>query len=226
MKRTHNFLKIAGIITCISVLMAAGKQETKSLFNKNNLDGWYAYSEKTGKINNATDLFKVEDGVIKLQGKNPGYLATLDTFKNYKLTAEYCWETDSALIAKAKKRNSGIIYHVPADFKDTLWPKGIQFQIKENCTGDFVLLQNTTMNVRGVINEPGKSVILSKLLDAELGVGQWNSIEIITKDGKCRQYLNGKLVNEGEEASVTSGRIVLQYEGYPVRFRNIFITKE
>ena len=39
------------------------------------------------------------------------------------------------------------------------------------------------------------------------------------------QRLNGKLVNKGTESSVNQGRILLQYEGFPIDFRKITIKK-
>ena len=62
--------------------------------------------------------------------------------------------------------------------KDTLWPQGIQFQIKEGATGDFILLQNVTLEQNGARNEPGRSVVISKSENAENAAGEWNQIEI------------------------------------------------
>ena len=59
----------------------------------------------------------------------------------------------------------------------------------------------------------------------EKNIGQWNKLVIISKNGVIIQKLNRKLVNQGTESSVTQGRILLQYEGYPIDFRKINIKK-
>lgn len=220
MNKLSGYLKLLIIISLVCLTDIA-QAVPPLIFNGNNLDGWYAYTKFKGKVSNANEIFIVENGEIKLQGNDPGYIATNNIYSDFKLTLEFCWEIDSAIIDKAKKRNSGVMYLVPDNFKDTLWPKGIQFQVKENCTGDFILLQNTTLKVNGVTNEPGRSVVIKKFKDAEKNVGEWNKIEIVSLNGKCSQYLNGILVNEGDEASVKNGRILLQFEGYPIKFRNI-----
>ena len=202
-------------------------QETNTkLFNGKNLKAWYAYVKSTGKHLDATEVFSVEDGVVKFSGDENGYLMSLDTFRNFHLIVEYKWDINPPENKKSKTKNSGIMYHVPIDAQDTFWPRGIQFQVKEGSTGDFVLLDNVTIQVNDSTNQPGKSVAMKRFTDAENPIGEWNKVEITSKNGTCTQKLNGKLVNEGKNASVTSGRILLQYEGYPIYFRKMEIVRE
>lgn len=198
--------------------------QTSEQVSINDLSEWYAYTNETGKVEDAANIFATENNVIKLQGKIPGYIATKNSYTNYKLAFDFCWETDTVIIGKAKKRNSGVIYHVPVDWEDGLWPKGIQFQIKEGFTGDFILMNNTTIMVNDSTYGPGRSVIIPKSANAEKETGTWNHLELITKNGKCKQFVNGDLVNEGIKASETKGRIVIMFEGFPLKFRNIEIT--
>ena len=225
MNRIYSFLKVILFLAVVLTAFQATSPKPTKLFNGKNFEGWYGYTSKTGKVADPSKLFRIENGVIRLQGKYPGYVATTDTFCNYKLSAEFCWETDSMIPRCSDKRNSGLMYNVPYVFKDTSWPEGIQFQIKENNCGDFILLHNVTMKVRGIVNKPDRSVVIPKLINAEKKAGEWNRIEIVILNGECIQYLNGKLVNEGTNASVKDGRILLQYEGYPVKFRNIELTQ-
>ncbi|WP_315824617.1 family 16 glycoside hydrolase [Paraflavitalea speifideaquila] len=115
------------------------------------------------------------------------------------------------------------MYNVPDTARDVLWPAGIQFQVKEGATGDFILLENVTLAVRGETKGPGKSVAVPRLGEQEKPLGQWNTILIRHIKGACTQYLNGVLVNEGSQASSQSGRILLQYEGAPIDFRKVEI---
>ena len=104
-----------------------------------------------------------------------------------------------------------------------LWPKGIKFQIKKDTTGDFILLNEVTLEIKGVKTAPGKSVVANKFKDAANSIGEWNTIVITSKNGKIRQELNGKLVNKGKKSSVQEGRVLLQYEGFPIDFRKVEI---
>jgi len=216
-------------ITAIIILLLSSTtifaQKSISLFNGDNLKGWYAFSTEDGKLKNAEDLFVVSDNTIHLLGKKAGYLMSKKSFNDFDLKAEFRWNTDENAARRSDKKNSGLMYLVPKSAKDTLWPQGIQFQIKEGATGDFILLQNVTLEKNGTRNEPGRSVVISKNENAEKTAGEWNTIEIRVEKGIVKQYLNGKLVNEGRYPSVTKGRILLQFEGYPIDFRSIEITK-
>ena len=51
--------------------------------------------------------------------------------------------------------------------------------------------------------------------------GEWNIVEFVVQGGNVKQYLNGKLVNEGSNAYPASGKILIQSEGAEVYFRDI-----
>ncbi|RVT76713.1 DUF1080 domain-containing protein [Flavobacterium sufflavum] len=200
-------------------------QKRIALFNQKDLKGWYAFGEEAGKHNNAAELFSVENNMIRMYGAKAGYLMSEQSFRNFELTVEYRWNTDANFVKKNNSKNSGVMYLVPAETPDVLWPKGIQFQIKEGATGDFVFLQEVTLNINGKKTEAGKSVVSKRFLDAEKPIGEWNKIVVISRNGKITQKLNGKLVNQGIESTVLEGRILLQYEGFPIDFRKVNIKK-
>lgn len=200
-------------------------QKRINLFNQKDLKGWYAFGEEKGKANNASELFSVANKMIRMYGPKAGYLMSEQSFRNFELTVEFRWNTDSQFAKKSNSKNSGVMYLVPSETPDVLWPKGIQFQIKEGATGDFVLLQEVTLNINGTKTEAGKSVVSKRFADAEKPIGEWNKLQVISKNGVITQKLNGKLVNKGIESSVTEGRILLQYEGYPIDFRKVCIKK-
>lgn len=211
----------------IVVLLLSQKNNAQqiALFNQKNLKGWYAFGEEKGKITNAAELFSAEDKMIRMYGTKAGYLISDQSFKNFKLTVEFRWNTDAKFAKKNNSKNSGVMYLVPSETPDVLWPKGIQFQIKEGATGDFVLLQEVTLNINGTKTAPGKSVVAKRFADAEKAVGEWNTLVVTSKNGVITQQLNGKLVNQGTASSVTDGRILLQYEGFPIDFRKVTIKK-
>lgn len=200
-------------------------QSISELFNGKDLQGWYAYEPETGIHKDASDIFHVEEQMIRLYGKKAGYLMSEESFQDFQLTAEFRWNIDTTFVRRNNKKNSGLMYLVPSDTPDTLWPKGIQFQIKEGATGDFILLKEVTLQIKGESTKPGKSVVAKRFSDASKPIGEWNTLVITVKDGNVKQELNGILVNEGTEPSVKEGRILLQYEGFPIDFRKVLIEK-
>ncbi|WP_083936596.1 3-keto-disaccharide hydrolase [Arcticibacter svalbardensis] len=214
------------IFSAFIILLAtscSNKVRQAQLFNGTTLDGWYAYVQGE-KHEDASTIFNVMDSMIRLNGERPGYLMSKQLYSNFELTLDYKWNTEPKYERGKGNKNSGVMYQVPVR-ADKLWPEGIQYQIKEGATGDFVLLDSVTLEVRGERNLPGKSVVIPRLSENERTVGEWNQLVIKSYKGKCSQYLNGKLVNEGIASSSLSGRILLQYEGSPIDFRRLIIRK-
>lgn len=209
---------------CIAFSFQLSAQKV-ALFNGKNLNFWYAFESVSGKHENAADLFNAEKHLIRLYGNKPGYLMTKQSYSNFKLTAEYRWNLDSSFVKTSKTKNSGIMYLIPDTAIDKLWCTGIQYQIKQNCSGDFIFLGGVTAKIDGKQTTAGKSMVYSKILEAEKAYGKWNKIEIIFQNQTIIQKLNGKIVNEARNPSVKTGRISLQYEGFPIDFKNIKITK-
>lgn len=217
-------------VFALIILMLLGSQLVDAqrktvVFNGKNLKEWYAFGEKSGKHNDVSDMFRVENRVFRFYGKEAGYMMSNQSFGEFKLTAEFRWNTDSTFVRKSKSINSGLMYLIPETAIDQLWPEGFQFQIKKGSTGDFVLLQQVTLEINGERTIAGKSETYKRTKDAFRPIGEWNKLEIIYKDGTILQKLNGKVVNEGKNPSVTSGRIALMYEGYPIDFRKVKITE-
>lgn len=219
-------MKLLLCYTALTLFFVGGLSAQKStpLFNGKNFKGWYGFTAVAGKTD-ASKLFSIKDGVIVMNGKDAGYVITNKSYKKFELTLEFKWETALGEEYAKRKRNSGVMYYVPSVQKDTLWPKGIQYQIKDNATGDFVMLQQTTIRVNDSINQPGKSTVIKHFTEAEKPLGEWNQLKIVVDQATCSQFLNGVLVNKGENPSVTQGRILLQYEGYPISFRNVLLKK-
>ena len=218
-------LKSFPIVILTFVVQQSLAQTPIHLFNGQNLDGWYAYTNESGKVDDASKIFSVENNMIRLYGKNAGYLMSLQTFRDFKIIIKFRWNLDSSFIRKMNNKNSGVMYLVPLATKDTLWPKGIQFQIKEGHTGDFILLKDVTLNVNNKTEGPGKSVVVDRTEDAANPIGEWNVLSITKTNNEIKQELNGKLVNLGRDPSVSEGRVLLMYEGFPIDFKQIEIEK-
>ncbi len=62
-----------------------------------------------------------------------------------------------------------------------------------------------------------------KFTDAEKPHGEWNTCVVLARGDTIRHYMNGVLVMEGTEASLTRGKINLQSEGAEVYYRAIVL---
>jgi hypothetical protein len=184
-------------------------------------DDWYAFTKISKLKIKPSEVYEFTDGMIRMYGDNIGYLMTSKSYKNFELALEFRWNIEEKFNKSKVKKNSGVMYNIPADSPDNIWPKGIQFQMKENTTGDFIFLDNITALVKGKLVEAGASVTSPKFEANENPYGEWNLVLIRSFNGKITQYLNGKLVNECVEASSKEGKISLNYEGSPIDFRNI-----
>jgi hypothetical protein len=217
------YINISSIIVIIFFLISGcqTKTQTENLTSANN---WTAFQDGTGKHTNAQDIFEFNNDAINLYGKKAGYLISNKSYSSFILKAEFKWNTDTCVIRKSNKPNSGLMYMVPDTITDKLWPAGIQYQIKKGATGDFILLGSVTININGQETIAGKSVASKRFNDAAKPFGEWNSIEIICKNDSITQKLNNVIVNQGTSPSTKSGRILLQYEGFPIDFKDIEIT--
>ena len=59
--------------------------------------------------------------------------------------------------------------------------------------------------------------------EVENAHGQWNTVELIADHDGVVQFVNGKLVNQGEHAHATSGKIDFESEGAEIYFSNMVI---
>lgn len=205
-------------VIALLVLTASCAVQHNDFSEKN----WYAFTKASKeRIVKPSQVYEFSEGMIRMYGDNIGYLMTNKSYKNFELSLEFRWNIDEKWNPSKAKKNSGLMYNIPTDSPDNIWPKGIQFQMKEHTTGDFIFLDNITAVVNGKLVAAGASVTSAKFLANENPYGEWNTVVVRSFNGKITQYLNGKLVNQCTEASSTEGKISLNYEGSPIDFRNI-----
>ena len=203
------------------------KEKMHSLFNGKNLDGWYSFLKTTGKNNDPEKVFTVEDGLLHISGKDFGYIATEKEYADFHFAVEFKWGTKKypPRDADTTKRDNGICYYFSSGAKDTVWPVSIECQIQEGDVGDIWLIGGTTMTVDGKTTEPKDYNRLVKKRDAEKPNGEWNRVEVIAVKGKITYIVNGVVVNEGENPSVSKGKILIQSEGAEIYYRKIEVAE-
>lgn len=214
----------------LSSFFANAQQEQKKmkpLFNGKNLDGWYSFLKIKGKNNDPEKVFTIENSMLHISGKEFGYICTKKEFTNFHLAVEFKWGVKKypPRDADTTKRDNGICYYMPADAKDTVWPKSIECQIQEGDVGDIWLIDHTTIIADGMRSMPDSFHRIVKKKDAEKPSGEWNRVEVIANHGKITYIVNGIVVNEGEDPSITRGKILVQSEGAEIYYRKIEIAE-
>jgi hypothetical protein len=201
--------------------VALQAQEFKPLFNGKDLQGWNSYLKGKGKNNDTDTVFSVINGILKITGKEFGYIVTERTFTDFHLLVEFKWGLKKYPPRENAVRDNGICYYVVPE--DRVWPRSVECQVQEGDCGDFWLIDSVTAVVDGVLQGPTKNTRVTKKKDNEKPSGEWNRVEVIANKGKCTHIVNGVVVNEATDASLRSGRLLIQSEGAEIYYRKIDI---
>jgi hypothetical protein len=241
MMRKTLLLAIAGIIFACSAI-AATKGIPKhgpavELFNGTDFTNFDLFLKSTGLNADPGHVFQVENGIIHVSGKEHGYFITKRDFQNYYLRAEFKWGTGTFAPREGQARDSGILYNIQGENK--VWPRSVEFQICEGGTGDFWMTDGAALTGKDgkrVEGPAGSALKIDRFNkgewknvtgfrdptgEVEKPHGEWNLVELVNQNGHVKQYVNGKLVNEGTDAFPISGKILFQSEGAEVFFRDI-----
>jgi hypothetical protein len=213
-----------------------------NLFNGHDLSNFDTFIRGQGLNSDPDHIFTVEKKTIHISGNGFGYIITRDSYKDFYLTADFKWGEGTFLERKGKARDSGILFNVQGEQK--VWPRSIEFQITEGGTGDFWMTDGAALTGIGKDGSKGARVtgpagsalsiprynkgtfpnvtgVRDPTGEVEKPHGQWNHLQLISQGGHIRQYVNGKLANEGTDALPAEGKILFQSEGAEVYFRNL-----
>jgi hypothetical protein len=188
---------------------------TVKLFNGKDFTGWKKYLDPKAAAD-PEKIWTVKDGIIICDGSVNGYIITEKEYENYALKLQWRWGEKVA-----RGRNSGVFVHTVGP--DKIWPKAVEAQLMADHAGDFWLVDNFQLKIDSARQDPKTPRHYLRMKDnVEKPVGEWNEYTIhCTKDGKVTLWVNGQLVNEGANAELTKGKILLQSEGAEIHFRNV-----
>jgi hypothetical protein len=197
------------------------KVKPVALFNGKNLNGWYSYTGKYGVNNDVEKAFVVENGVIRLAGESMGYLCTKASCKNYYLRVVFRWGEKKYPPRENHKRDSGILYHFPPTAEDRVWPLSIEYQVQEEDCGDYWCVGGANADSPNTSRMEGSQKHIIRTANYENPVSEWNTVEIICLDDRSEHYMNGHLVNQASNLTVTEGKILLQLEGAEIYYKEV-----
>ena len=206
------------------MLLAASVFGQTNLFDKQNLADWDFYVNKEGV--KVEDVFSfVNNGrILRCTGEPFGYLATKESYKNFKFNVSWRWPTGK------EPTNSGIFLKITDQPKDAFLPKSIEVQLQHKNAGDIwafhgrKLTDSADRLISREVQAIGKFTGVKKILDKENEPGQWNTMDILCHDQLVVVMVNGRIVNWTIGAEPIAGRIGFQSEGGPIEFRGAVVT--
>ena len=214
------------IIMLVFASCKSDKEESLSLFNGVDLQGWHVDVPAM----DTTDIespFLVRNDLLVSMGTPNGHLITDANYRDYRLVVEYRFAGEPG--------NCGVLVHASTPrslYK--MFPKSLEVQMMHENAGDFWCIVEDIkvpdMEARRGdpsewgITEGKKRRILNLTDGSELPLGQWNTMIIECLDQEIKVWINGDMVNHGTECTTSSGQIAIQAEGSEVEFRSLMLT--
>ena len=220
------FLVVSSSTSSAQAPAASSPTAVVHLFDGKDLKGWTADVPARDTDKNAPPSFIVRKGLLVSMGKPEGHLVTDAAYRDYRLEVEYRFP--------GKGGNCGVLVHASkprALYK--MFPQSIEVQMQSGDAGDFWVIQEDievkdmeTRRPREKGEKWGGSEgdarrILNLTDGSEKPLGEWNALVVEARARTLRVWINGDLVNEGENATASEGRIALQAEGTEVEFRRV-----
>ncbi|MEJ7606207.1 MAG: DUF1080 domain-containing protein [Bryobacteraceae bacterium] len=184
-------MKLPLLLACTALLACAGT--SIPLFDGKTLTGWEA---RPTFVADSKGDWKVENGALVCGGTVPSWIATTQTYANYKLTLEF---------RGVETVNSGVFLRSQKEGQPHV--TGYELQIWDYQPAGF----NT-----------GSLVGSLKAAPARIKAQQWNRYEITANGDRFVIVLNGKKLLDGKDAKHAAGVIGFQCQkDQKIEFRKI-----
>lgn len=199
-----------------------------SLFNGQDLAGWYSDIPARDEDPNTPEMFAVRDGILVTPGASVGHLVSDADFRDFRLEVDYRLPPEggggSILVHVSKLR-------VLRTKSKNIFPQSLDIKIRHKDAGDiYCIVENIDApDPARRPREPGQAVggadgdarHIVKGTDAEKPLTQWNTMAVECRGRSVKIWLNGTLVNEGTNCTTDHGRIALQATEQVVEFRRV-----
>ncbi len=206
------------------------------------LAGWTVWLDPSIPADPA-EVVRVVDGALHVLDVEPtdrampfGCVLTEEMQGDFLLSFEYRWEGPRFRPRHEQKRDSGVLYLVPEEAEDAIWPTAMELQIQEGDTGDVHQLWGrtrpsyATTQTNGVYDPDGArrrwTAPLRRRALLEHPTG-WNRVELVVRGGAAVHVVNGTVnarvfdVRDADGRPRTRGRVGFQVEGAQITYRAI-----
>ena len=211
--------RIATTLLCLAFLKIVSAQDVTTpasrieLFNGTNFDGF------TFSMRNDADpmqTWEVTNGVIHCNGSAIGYLRTKQAYTNFVVTVEWRFRK-----VTPKANNTGVLVHM--QLPDKVWPPCIQNQGKSGRQGDLFVMAGAECKEHLALGKDANTPVAFKGEPNENAIGEWNTNATECTGNDVKAVINGKLLNEITECTVSSGFVGVQSEGADFVIRRIYL---
>lgn len=160
--------------------------------------------------------WSVTNGVIHCAGQPTGYLRTTQSYSNYVVTVEWRFRR-----VTPKANNTGVLVNM--QLPDKVWPPCIQNQGKSRRQGDLFVMSGVECKEHLALGKDANTPVPLRGGSNENPVGQWDTNVTVCAGTDVKAIINGKLLNEITDCTVSSGFIGIQSEGGDIEIRRMFI---
>lgn len=199
-------------------------QKAVSLLPGSDLAGWHLDVPDRDDNPSAPAPFVVREGMLVSLGNPGGHLITDASYSNYRVVVEYRFPKGPG--------NCGVLVHASkprALYK--MFPQSLEVQMEHGNAGEFwCILEDITVpdmeRRRGPKEQwgttEGKARRIQNLTDnSEKALGEWNTLVVECLNREIKVWVNGDLVNYGNQCTAERGQIALQSEGSEVEIRKL-----
>jgi hypothetical protein len=237
----HKLLAFAGAFSAALGAVPARAQTAadsgwRPAFNGVNFNGLYVYAVGTGVVDIAADsaivkigsqtqataMFRVDSGRIRVNGAPNGYIGTVRQYSHYRARVQYMWPANTSATA-----NAGMLVHIdsaqvraPGFNNSNNRPRSIEVNMKRDLNHPMSLwaaqnlgptitsyVQDSSISIPlyvpsggipWIANPSNKRTIASSLANPELPLGQWNQGEYLLRGADSGVFtLNGQVRTRG-----------------------------
>jgi 3-keto-disaccharide hydrolase len=184
---------VSSLFICASLLLSCTNPASKdssesgttpephweSLFNGENLEGWYSYQKQPEASSEVPGLSRDEHGnymeaiglhrdplhvftvvteddapSIRISGEVFGILVTEKEYENYHLSLQFKWGTAKYPPRKNEKRDSGILYHSTGSEGawGGVWMRSLECQVQEGDCGDYISVDTVLADIPATLD--------------------------------------------------------------------------
>ena len=183
------------------------------LFDGKDFSGFTVASRGT---NPPADTWTVTNGVIHCAGTPTGYLRTTQSYSNYVVTVEWRF-----VKVAPKKDNTGVLVHMQSP--DKVWPVCVQNQGKSGRQGDLFVMGGAECKEHLALKKDANTPVAFVGAANEHPVGEWDTNVTVCTGNHVQAVINGRLMNEISECTVSAGFIGIQSEGAEIEIRRIHL---
>lgn len=154
---------------------------------------------------------------LRSSGKPRGYLYSKQSYDNFTLRLDYRFPRPASLKDDAKfKGNTGFLVYVTGEPK--LWPVCLEVQ------GKYV--QMAAIKENGGAQPVTATDDETQRQKARRPVGEWNSLEIVSRGGALQVSLNGAPISTCEPDFLSEGLLGIQAEDHPFEVRRMRVRRD